>query len=778
MSQFPSPEQAAAIHSEHDRYMIRASAGSGKTSVLVAKYVYHVAEKGLSPDSILTITFTRKAATEMKERIVPMLQSLGLEDEAQVAESGPIQTIHSFCERMLRENSVAAGLDPNFGVVEGADSTFLMENALRRVLEYPGEDNECMLRLVQYYSGKQHYSKNKDIISFLAKLVSDGLSELRGSGLRPNVLDPIYRFPDAYRHHVNQLIIESLPEAVRDALPHYEGSLSERLKAVRKDLKRPIKQFMNGTISHEASHDHLDLTCGLGQLCLKVWREMEAVMMAEGTYDFALMESQAVQLLESNPSVKDRVNRQYGLILVDEAQDLNPIQNRLLTQFSSASQMLVGDPQQSIYGFRLAEVKLFEERCKVLPCLALRANHRSSPQILRFVDDLFSKVWDHYQPMSNDYAGLSAFDSPPPADYTGIEVWSSSKKAIAPDWCAQQVSNLIAGGVAPGDIAILVLSARIGVKIMAELDKLGHLAQVEGGSESFYTHLVLRDVANALLLCADSTNKFALLAVMGSPFVRLSTDGIVELAAMDFADFDITAHVPLLESDRAIWNEFLEWYEEVRVAADRRAAWEVIGSLYNRTKYLAVLAEGRNAKQDLANARKVFELAAKSPDMGPVAFAERVRNVRRIDHREGEPPPIDADENIIKIMTVHKAKGLEFPVVVVPELERSKRHTRNVRVDKSAGVIDICPEKTLPLHTSWLQLRDNQRSDEESIRVGYVAMTRAKQRLCIGVRTTAVAPTLSHSVLQMFDFDGELPRGLVIRKDEPVEGTLDDPTVN
>lgn len=777
MSQFPSAEQHAAIHSDHDRYVVRASAGSGKTSVLVAKYVHHVVDHKLSPDSILTITFTRKAAAEMKARIVETLQHLGLEDEAQIAESGPIQTIHSFCERTLRENSIAAGLDPKFGVINDADAKFLRERALRHVLITADEGDEYIMRLVQHFSGKSHFATNQDIISYLSSLVDSGLSELRGSGQNYSDLEHIYRFADAYRHHVNRLIENDLPEQIRMLLPEYEGNLYQRLVAIRKDTKAKFPQFAKGKLSPEASTTQLEMTCGLGQLCLRVWQMVESEMLAEQRLDYSLLESEAVHLLATNERVRQRINDQYKLVLVDEAQDLNPVQNRLLSQFDSAKQMFVGDPQQSIYGFRLAEVALFEERCVTLPCHALTANHRSDAGILRFVDDVFRTVWPDYQPMSPEFQGLDVFEESPAPDYTGVEVWPYERN-LAPERVATYVQQIVEEGIAPGDIAITVLSAGYGAKVLAALEKLGLVARLEGGSESFYTHLVLRDVANALTLCAEPRNKFALLAVMGSPFVRMSPDGIVELATLDMSEFDPQSHVPLLESDRDRWQHFLSWFELTQVAADRRAAWEIVTDLYNRTNYLAELAKGENAKQDLANARKVFELAADSPDMGPIAFADRVRNVRRINHKEGEPPPLDSDEQVITIMTVHKAKGLEFPVVIVPELERARRISRNVFVDKASGVIDINFGKELFLHSSWLRQREETRGDQEWNRVGYVAMTRAKQRLCIGVRKSAQAPSLSHFVKRVIPLVGVPPKGLVVRQEVVDDGLGEDPTVN
>ena len=112
MVRTPTEEQRLVIESPAKQFMVTASAGAGKTFVLVERYLWMIEQLGFEPHEILTITFTRKAAAEMKERIVGRLRSMGQFDRAQIAETGPIQTIHSFCERLLRENSLAAGIDP------------------------------------------------------------------------------------------------------------------------------------------------------------------------------------------------------------------------------------------------------------------------------------------------------------------------------------------------------------------------------------------------------------------------------------------------------------------------------------------------------------------------------------------------------------------------------------------------------------------------------------------------------------------------------------------
>ena len=172
-------EQKAVVAAEDKSFVVRASAGTGKTTTLVARYLRLVTLDGLRPDQILTVTFTRKAAAEMKRRIVSALVAGGLRDEAQIAETGPIQTIHGFCERVLRECSVDAGLDPDFNILDETEASRRMKGAIQEAIasfvEMPLADE-----LLERLAGKRNYMGNSPH-SMLEDSIRDVVGRLRGS---------------------------------------------------------------------------------------------------------------------------------------------------------------------------------------------------------------------------------------------------------------------------------------------------------------------------------------------------------------------------------------------------------------------------------------------------------------------------------------------------------------------------------------------------------------------------------------------------------------------
>ena len=206
-------EQKAVVAAEDPSFVVRASAGTGKTTTLVARYLRLVTQDGLSPDQILTVTFTRKAAAEMKRRIVHALVSEGLRDEAQIAETGPIQTIHGFCERVLRECSVDAGLDPDFKILDETEASRLMRAAIQEAIasfaEMPLAED-----LLERLAGKRNYMGISPH-SMLEDSIRDVVSRLRGSTASLSDLRENYKDAATLEAYWRKAILEATPAAVR-----------------------------------------------------------------------------------------------------------------------------------------------------------------------------------------------------------------------------------------------------------------------------------------------------------------------------------------------------------------------------------------------------------------------------------------------------------------------------------------------------------------------------------------------------------------------------------
>lgn len=758
----PTPEQRAVIEATDASVVVTAAAGAGKTAVLVWRYLKHV-EDGLEPDQILTITFTKKAAAEMKGRIVKELRLGKRYREAQIAETGPIQTIHSFCERLLRENALEAGLDPRFQIAADSESREILERAVRATLSSSLEDKPEAERLISYLAGQRSYSSGQSPYSKLEEAVSAILGRLRGSGLGLDDLERDYCDPLSLQRVFESRMLEELPLPVAEFVRrNIEGSIAERIQAGYKEWGEKAPRWVSAKPDETADREALDHTAGLFQLCASAWEGIEAEMEREQRLDFTALEARALRLLTRSAATRARIQRQYRVVMVDEAQDLNPTQYRLLAAMEIESEMLVGDAQQSIYGFRLADPRIFESRIDK-DSRRLSVNQRSEAGILRFVDHVFGTLWGNYAPMTPPPAPIDLDVIELPV-FPGIELWHQQDRNTAE--VALLIKEMIEEHApALSEVAILVRDSAFAQEMKSSLDLIGLASRITGGTERFYARLEIRDLANTLTALGDPFDDFALLAMLRSPVVGLSLDAVALLARKSPVVEALDAFESPVPEDAAKLMRFLEWYTPMRGFADRLSAWEVLSELFAVSGYLPALAKRRNAGQLLANVRKLLRLAADEPELGPLEYADRIREIQRLKHREGDAPAEDEKAELITIMTIHKAKGLEWPVVIVPQMHKPiGRRTSDVEIDPRLCLAVTKFGKRPSLYHTWLSWQRNEREREEELRLLYVAFTRARQRLCITIHGSAKHDTLAKRVAGIVGVGKTMPPGYVVRQ--------------
>jgi ATP-dependent helicase/nuclease subunit A len=758
----PTSEQEAVISAEERDLVVIASAGAGKTGTLVQRYLRHVRE-GLRPDQILTITFTRKAAAEMKERIVEALIDGGYRAQAQIAETGPIQTIHGFCERLLRENSIAAGIDPEFDVMGEGETSRLIDECIREAIADPASDNKYTEQLVSRLAGQSEYGFTAPHAK-LEQAVRRALNNFRGSGADFSDLWRIYEDPSTIRFHWQSQLLASLPQEVREALQETQAGegLFEKLRAAYKSVGVKFPRWIALKVDPKVDQEAAEEACGLMQIVCSAWAMMEREMDRRQSLDFSSLETRAVKLLRESEPCARRIRRQYAMVMVDEAQDVNPMQYKLLRALGLGTEMLVGDPQQSIYGFRQADVELFKTRAQESSTKRLSKNWRSDDGILQFVDTLFARLWKDYSPMRVSEAPMD-FDVTELPSFEGVELWLQRDEDAYE--VAKYIEEMHKEGESLTSITVLVRGLRYGVALQKALQQLGLPSRISGGSEKFYTRLEIRDLANALVALADPHDDFALLATLRSPFCGLSLDSIALLAQGGNVFDSLPSFVAPVPADTVKITRFMEWFVPLSRYADRLPAWEVLAELYAVSGYLEALARRRNSDQLLANVRKLLSLASQEPELGPVEYAQRIREIQNLKHREGDAPAEDDKADLITIMTIHKAKGLEFETVVVPEMHKpldSKRES--LEIDPKLGVIVPRFGKQISPYHAWIADSRKQRQTEEEERVLYVALTRAKRRLCVVAHSqTKKAGCFARVVAKQIGLDSGSPLGAKVR---------------
>ncbi len=720
MLRTPTDEQVEIINQNEGSSVVLASAGSGKTYVVVERYLRLVREFQVRPSQILTITFTNKAAAEMKRRIVDRLFENQLFDQAQEAETGPIHTIHSFYEKLLRENSVEAGIDPKFELATGGESDRLKRDAVRHVINSSeDDDNELIALFVKSTVGKAEYGQF-GAYEKLEKETIQILNHFRSSGHEPSFFENLYASGSEYLRQTHEALIAKLPDYMKVAIAEQPGG-SWRDIAYQEAGKTRGEKSKFAWLK-ESQDDELlaaKLTCGLAQIALRAWTRYETLLSQERKIDFDGLESRAVRLIEVSPQVRNRISRQFLHVIVDESQDLNRNQFRLFDAIASKSKMLVGDGKQSIYGFRNADVSTFNDRARH-GYLKLSKNFRSSETIINMVDVVFSQAFgaEHYF-TSNRY---DVFDSQ--MNFDGVERLHLSSKT---NW--GELADFVAlqrdQNVKLNSICILIRRHKEAEAIGAALKRRGIGVRMNAGQSQFFARSEVRDLVNSLLAVSSKSDHFAWLATLRSPIVGLTLDGIVLLTKPE-------AELELGPEDKGKIDRFSSWFLELRTQVDHVPASEVLSKIINRSDLFMNLLSLTEGRRRIENVRKLLLLAMDSPELSAREFAEQIRNIEKLRHDEGDAATTDESEDLVTLMTIHKAKGLEWDTVILADgMDHKPPPTFSPTFDADSGWIGYWQKGRSTFAAEYLKTLKSIKERDELKRLQYVAMTRAKQRLII-----------------------------------------------
>lgn len=727
-------EQRQVVAENSDRFLVQASAGSGKTSALVERYLAEI-QSGLRPHQILTITFTRRAAAEMKERIGKRLLEMGLLKEAQEAETGPIQTIHSFCDRLLRENALSAGLDTGFEI--GEDIAALQAAATESVLSEADPRDPWLSHLMVQDSNNVSNDPFRSIGARVTELVDD----LRSNGLVFEELEANYASAEStlrfWRESLLEYLLSRLEGPTDVEIPNVDDPAFERFRSVFNKLGAKWYPSLN--------KDKLEVldaamtTASMVQLALRSWIKVEQAMMQKQQFDFTAIERLAVNLLTHNPATRNRLQRQYEIVIVDEAQDLNPTQHQLLDAMNPRRLMLVGDIKQSIFGWRQAEPGLYLSRAKEMQARQLSQNHRSTVGIQSFVDHVFLGLIPDYVPMQP----RPIDDTAPAPNWDEIEVWKAAKESEHRQIAAQIKVRIEEQGLKASDVCILVNRNSVASKLKSSLADMEIQSKVDGAYTSLYTRMEIRDMANILSAISDPRDEHALVCSLRSPYVDLSLDAIAELSLnppirINFATTPLSS-----PTDDAKRKAFVTWLAEMRKVADRLPAWEALSLLMQRLKVAETLLSRPDGEQRLANVRKLLRIAARRPEQGPREFAKWAKDLAAIKHREADAPDGEQGDRVL-ISTIHRAKGLEWPVVIVCDTAFSRPNEGASYVNPKLGMVVADKDIRNPYYI-WLKELEAERSRSENNRLLYVALTRAEKQLWIV--TTEGAKRDSHGMI-------------------------------
>src|SRR6266850_2694006 len=839
------PEQATAAHTLDCHLSVTAGPGSGKTFVLVERYLEILRTKKVSVDNIVAITFTNRAANEMRQRVRHRIDALlqattGNERQTwlrhkRALEGAVITTIHGFCSRLLHEFPVEANIDPQFMLLDEHQAAMLLEAVVEETLaDSIHHGNEKIVQLAQgagraalatalvelhrKYRGEglsleaiekltaTNHAAEADYQSALKELdtpMTELLSARRLSKVAEEKRSKAALAWPALRAILAQPPTEKNIAAYCQAIEDFrEMRLNkgahpavERLDEALWGIDSSTSERLRGRVP-TTGFDLLakDYSLTLLKLLREIDRRLDNEKQRLSVLDFDDLQLRALKLLEM-PEVVSRGTERYRFFLIDEFQDTNSLQRDLMTRLAlirGANLFIVGDRKQSIYGFRGADVDVFSEMTAAIENAGgtqqpLRLNFRSQPPLIDCFNFLFAKIFQARGEVPKAALGQLGFvthepgvaerpaehepplvellvNALPESSSAANESESESVNAAEDrdrlgaqerdaEQIAARIKALVSASFKYGDIAIL-LRAFTGVWTYESALRRAGIPYLTVQGKGFYQREEITDLIQLLRFLDNTTDELALAAVLRSPLGGVSDNDLLALrCAPRVADVTgperlhrrnllraLRSHREIQfidEADHAALDRVSEWLDLLIRRRNRYSISELLRFAVSSSEFTVVIAANFDGAQRVANVEKLFRLAEQFEKSGYLIrdFVHYVEEFEAIGGRESEGQ-MDESANVVRLMTIHQAKGLEFPVVIVPDLHREQRpRDAWYALDRHKGfsvrVPDGRGQAVRGSLFNQLRQRARWREEFESMRLLYVAATRAEDRLIL-----------------------------------------------
>lgn len=622
-----NPPQRAAVTTLRGPLLVLAGAGTGKTRVITYR-IAQLIQKGTSPERILAVTFTNKAAREMKERAMALLRG---NSRRRTGPTPEISTFHSLCVRILRRNAAVLGYPERFSICDRGDQETLARQALRDI-------------------------------------------RVGNDALRPAEL---LQFVGAWKS------LGVTPEA------------AERLAA---DQAAADKQL----------------------LAALAYRKYQVQLKTTGSVDFDDLLLLTERLLEEHPSVRRAEAQRFDHILVDEYQDTNALQYRITRHLAASHRNLcvVGDDDQSIYGWRGAEVTHilhFSDDWPEARIVRLEDNYRCRAPILDLANTLISRNRTRHQKTLRP----ARIGGEPPR-FVRCEEELAEAQSVAAEIRRMLDDPMQSPRTRPADIAVLFRTNEQTRVFEMELRKVRVPYVIVGGT-SFYDRREVKDILSYLRVLANPSDEVSLLRIINCPPRGIGPATVEHLVGEAVARGrplwdvlrDCQRHPELVPSTPERVLGFVTLIERYRTRAIGEPLSELIRALISEIAYKAEIERLYKTPRDvearvlaiaeIVNAAATYQSRAETPTL--VGFLDECALVGRDDQNQDDDP--EQRKNAVTLMTLHSAKGLEFPHVFLVGMEEGLLpHQRSILDSGGAGI-------------------------EEERRLCYVGITRARETLTL-----------------------------------------------
>ena len=879
-------DQTTAIQTQGRPLLVNAGAGTGKTWVLVERYLYLLTQHPDWPlESILAITFTKKAAREMRTRIRAAIENRvrcnpadsHWQERRRMVERIQVSTIHGLCARILKENAIAAGIDPLFDELDEQDTDLLKEEAIQQTLIELGDEDNPILDLltamrvrdlkiemgnllakrgtverifaqlpepedlldqwkIDFEAMKAQMwatelSNNPEFSHTLQEIVDIDIIDMEDR-LSPSVLQA----QEGCRLQANgdetgavSLWLSIELRGGRAANWSGNQALTE-LKAMLKTLRETARKLEKAGFTQEIGADDeaaIQLLVLWKELWWRLNQRYDQLKAQQRALDFDDLEILAERLLTHQPKGERLSAYLEGInhVMVDEFQDTNEIQQSIVYALAhpraGGRLFVVGDAKQSIYRFRQAQVSVFNRteaqirRASGFPPVHLVHSFRTQPALLSATNDFF----DHLlQPQDGSYAEFEArpgaltphrdnvpFQTTVPAPLEMILIPKQDSLGAKIDmekarmWEAQQIAERLLSlhsskfqvwdkaqqnyrAFRFSDAAVL-MRATTQFPLYEEQFKSAGLPYLTVSGRGYYDRPEVQDLISLLQCLYRPGDDLSLAAALRSPLFSLSDETLYRLRwrtpQNEFGSEPVSLQVALKSPPVTDQGEEIDFAAGVLAAlwsmAGRTPVWELLRTAINKTGYEATLAlsdlQAGGMGRQRTNVLKLVEFAQGWGGASLSEFLKRVQALKAQEAREGEALGMSPESGAVQLMSIHAAKGLEFPVVVLADLGRKKlQRSYETRLlhDPAFGIVcqlrDGQGDWQKPAsyrRAEWLDQRMEQAEDK---RLMYVGCTRAADLLVLSGRTDEKQSWI-YEILETFDLQEEGEAEEIVERD-------------
>ncbi|MCO4601054.1 ATP-dependent deoxyribonuclease (subunit A) [Streptococcus infantarius subsp. infantarius] len=861
-----TPEQIEAIYSYGNNILVSASAGSGKTFVMVERIIDKIL-RGITVDRLFISTFTVKAAGELKERLEKKIsQALQkatdndlktyLNEQLLALQTADIGTMDAFTQKLVNQYGYTLGISPTFRIMTDKSEQDLVKNDVFADLfvDYmTGQNQDSFRKLVRNFSGnRKDSSAFRGIVykiydfsqatdnpkKWLAEVFLKGARTYTDFSAIPdqevmdflacmhetaNQLQDVTDLEDYkqvtakgtptanYKKHLN--MIEHLHEWAMHFETLYGHDGLGRLAADVADLipsgpavtvagvKYPVFKTLQERLT---GLKHLETIFKYQSESLPLLELLQAFMqdfseqylqakIQENAFEFSDIAHFAIQILEENPDIRELYQDKYHEVMVDEYQDNNHTQERMLELLSNGhNRFMVGDIKQSIYRFRQADPQIFNQKFKDFQehpehgkLILLKENFRSQSEVLDATNSVFTHLMDEsvgeilYDGMHQLVAGSPAQKEAHPENKTQVLIYDtddSSELASSPE--EEQINpnevKLVAKeiirlhneeGVAFEDITLLVSSRTRNDGILQTFEHYGIPLVTDGGEQNYLKSVEVMVMLDTLRALDNPLNDYALVALMRSPMFSFNEDDLARLALQ--TNEDETRANLYQKLEHALANQgqhaelvtpalrqklkvFMTCFSKWRDFAKWHSLYDLIWKIYNERFYYDYVGNLPRAEQRQAN---LYALALRANNFEKTGFKGLSRFIRMIDRvLESENDLADVEvalpKHAVNLMTIHKSKGLEFKYVFILNIDKKfsiQDMMSPLILSRQNGVgikyladmreeldTDVFPTVKVSMDTLPYQLNKRElrlATLSEQMRLFYVAMTRAEKKL-------------------------------------------------